>query len=478
MHEIVVPRLDHRVTSRLYPGAEVGRRQDQRLGDESIIGYGTEHLYMADVALAVGCCSAAIDYSTFDTSLGMRHQYLEIEVAMNVGLADRGRRLRLVLFANSEWYLFNFRLALAKAARAQGAEVVLVSPPGPYGEKLRAEGFRLVSLSMARRSVNPIREVFVLWALWRLYLREKPDIAHHFTIKCVVYGGLAARAAGTHGVVSAIEGMGYVFSSKEFLARMLRPLVCRLLRFAMSGRKGRLTVHNLEDRNDVVDAGLIDASQVRVIAGTGIDTQQYKPRTEAVCASGRTASIVFAARLLWDKGVGEFVQAAQALRAEGLDIQFLVAGEPDAGNPGSVREEQLTVWREEGNVTLLGHVQDMAALMATADVAVLPSYYREGLPRTLIEAAAAGLPIVTTDAPGCRDVVEDGVNGFVVPARNGTALAAAIRKLVLDPALAARMGAASRQKALAQFDERIVLASTLAVYRELVPEWRPATVLL
>ncbi|MGH8608164.1 MAG: glycosyltransferase family 4 protein, partial [Gammaproteobacteria bacterium] len=380
---------------------------------------------------------------------------------MNVVLADRGHQLRLLLFANTEWYLFNFRLALAKAARAQGAEVVLVSPPGPYGEKLRAEGFRWVPVPMARRSVNPIREVFVLWALWRLYRREKPDIAHHFTIKCVVYGGLAAKAAGTRGVVGAIEGMGYVFSGREFLARMLRPVVCRLLRFAMSGPKGRLTVHNLEDRRDIVDAGLMDASHVRVIAGTGIDTEQYQPRRQSsLWASGRTASVVFAARLLWDKGVGEFVRAAQALRAEGLDTQFLVAGEPDAGNPLSVPEEQLTAWREEGNVTLLGHVQDMPALMATADMVVLPSYYREGLPRTLIEAAAAGLPIVTTDAPGCREVVEDGVNGFVVPARNGAALAAAIRKLILDPALAARMGAASRQKALAQFDERIVLAST------------------
>lgn len=381
------------------------------------------------------------------------------------------RPLKVLLFANTEWYLFNFRLALAKAARAQGADVVLVSPPGPYGEKFRAEGFRWVPVPMVRRSLNPMREVFVLWALWRLYRREKPDIAHHFTIKCVVYGGLAAKLAGTRGVVGAVTGMGYVFSSKELLARRLRPLVCRLLRFAISGRQSRLIVQNPDDRRAVVDAGLMDASHVRLIAGSGVDTQRYHPRPDTLCASGRTPSVVFAARLLWAKGVAEFVQAAQALRAEGLKIQFLVAGEPDAGNPASVPEEQLTAWREEGSVSLLGHVQDMPALMATADVVVLPSSYREGVPRSLIEAAAAGLPIVTTDAPGCREVVEDGVNGILVPVRDGAALAAAIRKLALDPALAARMGAASRQKALAQFDERIVLASTLAVYRELVPEW-------
>jgi len=379
------------------------------------------------------------------------------------------RPLKVLLFANTEWYLFNFRLALAKAARAQGAEVVLVTPPGPYGEKLRAAGFRWVPVPMVRRSLNPMREAFVLWALWRLYRREKPDIAHHFTIKCVVYGGLAAKGAGTRGVVSAVTGMGYVFSSKGLLARILHPLVRWSLRLAMSGRKSRLIVQNPDDLRAVL-AGLMDASQVRLIAGSGVDTQRYQPRADALCASGRTASIVFAARLLWDKGLAEFVRAAQALRAEGLNIQFLVAGEPDAGNPASVPEEQLTAWREEGNVTLLGHVQDMPALMAKADVVVLPSY-REGMPRSLIEAAAAGLPIVTTDAPGCREVVEDGVNGILVPVRDSAALAAAIRKLVLDPALAARMGAASRQKALAQFDERIVLAHTLAVYRELVPEW-------
>jgi glycosyltransferase involved in cell wall biosynthesis len=406
---------------------------------------------------------------------------LEIEVTMNVrlaGVADSGRQLRLLLFANTEWYLFNFRFALAKAARAQGAEVVLASPPGPYGEKLRAEGFRWVPVPMAWRSVNPIREAFVLWALWRLYRREKPDIAHHYTIKCVVYGGLAAKLAGTGGVVGAVTGMGYVFSSKELLARRLRPLVYRLLRFAMSGRQSRLIVQNPDDRRAVMDTGLMDASHVRVIAGSGVDTQRYHPRLDALCASGRTPSVLFAGWLLWDKDVAEFVRAAQALRTEGLNTQFLVAGEPDTGNPRSIPEEQLTAWREEGNVTLLGHMQDMPALMATADVVVLPSSYREGIPRILIEAAAAGLPIVTTDAPGCREVVEDGVNGFFVPVRNGAALATAIRKLLLDPALAARMGTASRQKALAHFGERIVLASTLAVYRELVPEWRPAPVSL
>lgn len=390
-----------------------------------------------------------------------------------INISPIARPLKILLFANTEWYLFNFNLALAKAARAQGAEVLLVSPPGPYGEKLRAEGFRWIPVPMARRSLNPIREAYLLWVLWRLYRREKPDIAHHFTIKSVVYGGLVAKVTGARGVVSAVSGMGYVFSSEELFARMLRPFVRRSLHWAMSGRKSRLIVQNPDDRRAVLEADLMDPAHVRVIAGAGVDTQRYQPRADAPCASGRTASILFAARLLWDKGIAEFVQAAQMLRAGGLNVHFLVAGEPDPGNPASVPEAQLTAWREEGNVTLLGHVHDMPALMATADVVVLPSNYREGIPTSLIEAAAAGLPIVTTDAPGCREIVQDGVNGFLVPVRDSAAVAAAIRKLVLDPKLAARMGAAGRQKVLAQFDERIVLMDTLAVYRELVPEGWP-----
>ena len=383
------------------------------------------------------------------------------------------RPVKLLLFANTEWYLYNFRLALAKAARAQGAEVVLVSPPGPYGEKLRAEGFRWIPVPMARRSLNPMREAFLLCALWRLYRRERPDIAHHFTIKCVVYGGLAAKSAGARRVVSSLTGMGYVFSSQELRARILRPPVRSLLRFAMSGRKSRSIVQNVEDWRAVVDARLMATPQVRLIAGSGVDTERFRPRADARCALGRPATIVFAARLLWDKGLGEYVQAARALHAEGLNVQFLVAGEPDPGNPASIPQEQLAAWRKEGSVIFLGHVQDMPALMAATDVVVLPSY-REGIPRSLIEAAAAGLPIITTNAPGCRAVVEDGVNGILVPVRDSAALAGAIRTLVLDRALAARMGMASRQKALDQFDERIVLANTLAVYRELVPDWQTA----
>ena len=212
----------------------------------------------------------------------------------SAGTPSVPRPVKLLLFANTEWYLFNFRLALAKAARAQGAEVVLVSPPGPYGEKLRAEGFRWLPLPMARRSLNPMREIFVLCALWRLYRRERPDIVHHFTTKCVVYGGLAAKGVGTCGVVGAVTGMGYVFSSQEFLARALRPLVRSLVRFAMSGRKSRLIVQNPDDRCAVVDARLIATSQVRLIAGSGVDTQRYRPRPDAPCAGGRAAVIVFA----------------------------------------------------------------------------------------------------------------------------------------------------------------------------------------
>lgn len=377
--------------------------------------------------------------------------------------------MKLIFFANTEWYLFNFRLALAKHLREQGMEVVMVSPSGPYGKKLESEGFRWIPVPMARRSLNPLREAWLLWRLIRVYQIEKPDIAHHFTIKCVVYGGIAARIVGVRGIVGAVAGMGYVFASQQALARILRPLVRMLMRVALGGRYCRLILQNSDDRDALVSSEIVDPSRVRLIPGSGVNTTRFTPVTLGKEAH-RTRKVLLAARLLWEKGIAEYVATAKQLKRDGIEVEFLLAGEPDAGNPNSVQAEQVDEWREEQLITPLGHVDDMADLLREIDVMVLPSFYREGVPRSLIEAAAAGLPIITTDTPGCRDVVEDGVNGFLVPVRNSGALVDALRKVLDDPALAARMGAAGRTKALAKFDEQLVFDRTVDVYRELVSE--------
>jgi glycosyltransferase involved in cell wall biosynthesis len=377
---------------------------------------------------------------------------------------------KIIFFANSEWYLFNFRLSFAKHLRERGIEVVMVSPSGPYGKKIEAEGFRWIPVTMARRSLNPFCELWLLWRLYRIYQFEKPNIAHNFTIKPVVYGGLVARLFGINGTVSAVDGMGFVFSSESVLAIMLRPLVRFLLQIALGGGKGRLIVQNPDDRDEFESYSITDSDNVRLILGCGVDTELFSPTTRPL-GSERTTKVLLAARLVWEKGIAEYVEAAQQLKTLGYKVDFLLAGEPDIGNPNSVQPEQVEQWQQDNIVQPVGHIDNMAELLKSIDIMVLPSFYREGIPRSLMEAAATGIPIITTDTPGCREIVEDGFNGILIPVRDSNALTEALRKIIDDPKLASSMGKAGRSKVLAEFDEKLVFKSTIGVYRQLIPNF-------
>lgn len=372
--------------------------------------------------------------------------------------------MKIVLFANTDWYLYNFRRSLALALHRAGHELLLLSPPGPYGEKLQALGLRWEALPMERRSLNPLRELSLLRHLVSVLRRERPALVHGFTIKCAVYGSLAARLAGVPARVNAVAGMGYVFTSTDAKARALRPIVRGLLRLALDGEGARLILQNSDDVALFERAGLVDPARIRLVRGSGVDCSRFVKRNGE--RSGGPLRVLVAARLLWDKGLEEYVAAARELLAEGRRIEFLLAGTPDPGNPAAVPEETVRGWVNEGVVNWLGHVEDMAALLGAVDVVALPSY-REGLPKTLIEAAACAQPLITTDVPGCREVVTDGVDGLLVPVRDAKALAQAIRRLDDDPALAQRLGEAAWAKAHAEFDERIVIRRTIDVYREL-----------
>jgi glycosyltransferase involved in cell wall biosynthesis len=318
---------------------------------------------------------------------------------------------------------------------------------------------------MERRSLHPLRELGLLWHLVRLFRRERPAIVHGFTIKCAVYGSLAGRFARVPARVNSVAGMGYVFSSEDRTARWLRPWVRRLMKLALGGRSSRLILQNPDDVALFERAGLVDPAQVRLVRGSGVDCARF---TATPKAPGSGAfRVLLPARLLWDKGIAEYVAAARLLIAESRDIEFLLAGDPDPGNPAAVPLDDVRRWVDEGVLQWLGHVDDMPALFASVDAVVLPSY-REGLPKGLIEAAACGLPLVTTDVPGCREVVADGVDGLLVPAKNAAALARAIARIHDDPGLARRLGEAARRKALEHFDESIVIARTMAVYDELI----------
>jgi glycosyltransferase involved in cell wall biosynthesis len=393
--------------------------------------------------------------------------------------------LKFVFFANTEWYLYNFRRSLALALKAAGHEVILVSPPGAYGQRLRELGFRWEAAPMERRSLNMFREAHLINWLGRLFRRERVSLVHGFTIKSAIYGSLAAKLAGVPAQVSAVAGLGYVFSSDDPRAKLLRPVVRCLARLTLGGRNARLILQNADDVDLFQEHRLVSPGAIRLIPSSGVDCGRFVPDKQDRAPlpseqSGRSRGrskkadvlrVVLPARLLWEKGVGEFAEASKLLRAEGRGVCFLLAGNPDPGNPGAVPVPILERWEREGLVKRLGHVDDMAALFRSVDVAVLPSYYREGVPRGLIEAGACGLPLVTTDAPGCRDVVDDGVNGFLVPMKDAASLAHAIARLQDDPDLRKRMGRASREKVVAEFDERIVIERTMAVYQELLPNF-------
>lgn len=374
--------------------------------------------------------------------------------------------MKVLFFANTDWYLFNFRLGYARHLRDLGHEVVMASPPGAYGERLQAAGFRWVAVSMARRSLNPFREALLITRLASLYRAEKPDIAHHFTIKCVVYGTLAARAARTPAVVNAIAGFGYVFVSPTPAARMLRPIVRSLMKMAGDRPGTCLIVQNGEDLAVFQRMGLSPRAKLKLIRGSGVNVTRFQPPT-AARAEG-PLRILFVGRLLHDKGIGELVECARLCHAAMPGrLAFLVAGEPDNGNPASVAPGTLARWRSEGSVEFLGQVSDMPSLVQSADIVVLPSY-GEGAPRSLIEAAACARPLIATDVRGCREVVIDGLNGLLVPVRNATALSAAVLRLAADPPLRDAMGRAGRERVLETLDEQIVFRETYQAYEQLL----------
>jgi glycosyltransferase involved in cell wall biosynthesis len=376
---------------------------------------------------------------------------------------EQSSRPKVLLVANTGWYLYNFRLPLARSLRDCGLEVVLVTPRDAYVTRMEAEGFRWVELPLNRKSLNPFGEILALSRLVRIYQRESPAACHHFTVKCVIYGTIAAKLAGVRGVLNAVTGLGHVFLGERLSNRILRPFVRFLYRRVLTARRVQVVLQNIDDFDDFKKRNLILPEKTTIIRGSGINLTRFRPRPGPL--DGNPApTILLASRLIREKGVVEFVEAARILKSKGLEATFTLAGSPDSGNPSALSRAELEAWRQEGVIDYLGHIEQMEPVLAACDIVVLPSY-REGTPRILLEAAAMGKPIVTTDVPGCREVVQDNVNGFLVPARDPIALAAALEKLLLQPELRKSFGNAGLEL-VKDFCEKNVIAATVDVYRK------------
>ncbi len=383
---------------------------------------------------------------------------------------------RIAVVTNSDAYLYRFRAPLLRSLVESGVEVVAIAPAGPFAGRIESIGAEFVPWNVRRRSLNPISEIRSIIELGRIYRRVRPDLVQHYTVKPNLYGALAARLAGVPVVVCGVTGTGYAFTSGKPSRIALRTTLAAWYRLC-AALSDRLTFQTQDDAARILGSRGLFASKARVNpGGSGVNVRAFSPdavpeakraalREELGVADGSLV-VTMASRLLWDKGVAEYVEAARKLKASLGDVAFLMAGSPDPGNPDSVEDSDVERWRAGGIVNPVGHVEDMPGLLSISDVVVLPSY-AEGVPRALIEAAAMARPIVATDIPGARAVVEHGVNGLLVPARDSESLAHAIERLLCSEELRMEYGGAGRSKAQREFDDRRVAEWFVEEYRSL-----------
>lgn len=368
---------------------------------------------------------------------------------------------RVALVSRCAWTLYNFRSGLIRSLKEKGAKVIGGGAGGDgFEEKIRRLGVPFFDLPVDKRGINPVADVNLLYALYRWYRKERPDIVHHFTIKPVIYGSIAARFAGVPKIINTITGLGYVFTEDE--RRWLRSIVHFLYRFALRGTRFTF-FQNREDHHYFLANNLTQGHATFVLPGSGVDCDHFRPALSNHGTSDGGVTFLMLTRLLKDKGVYEFVEAARKVKKTHPDSEFLLLGRRDERNPSVVAEKDLEVWERKGIVKWLGEVEDVRPIIADADVVVLPSY-REGLPRSLLEAAAMEKPVITTDAVGCRDAVAHGRTGLVVPVKDSAALAAAMKEMIENPEMRSRMGREGRRRVKERFDERIVLKKILEVY--------------
>ena len=370
----------------------------------------------------------------------------------------------LLYLVTEDWYFCSHRLPIARAARDAGWDVVVATRVGKHAQSILQEGFRLIPIRLRRRSLAPWREVVAITELVRIYRRERPDLVHHVGMKPVLYGALAATIAGVPAVINALAGMGYVFTSSQLKARLLRPLIRAAFRCLLDRPRSRLILQNPDDVASMA-GGTVAAERVALIRGSGVDTATFLPRPEP----DGTPVAVMVSRMLWDKGVGELVEAARLLKRRGVPLRVVLVGPPDPENPASIPERRLHGWDASGDVAWWGEREDIAEIWANSHIAVLPSYYGEGVPKALLEAAAYSRPMVATNISGCREIVQDGVTGLLVPPRDAERLADALERLARDPQLRRHMGAAARELVERELSEKAVVEETMALYRSLAP---------
>lgn len=366
---------------------------------------------------------------------------------------------KLLIIVNRPDYFLSHRKQIGLAAREAGYEVHIASVWHPSVGEIERLGFPFHKLSVRRGTLNPLLEFEGLLSILKLIRVLRPDLLHLVTMKPVIYGGLVARILPVRGVVAAVAGLGSIFIGSSLKSRLIRPLVSILYVLALRHQKVHVIFQNSDDQAALERMGALTPGQFSIFNGSGVDTANYIVSPEPDGA----VVVALPSRLLRDKGVIEFFEAAKLLKRENLLVRFVLAGDVDEDNPEGLSLSEVEDLCESSGVEYLGFQQDMAAFIRSVHVVVLPSY-REGMPKVLLEAAACGRPSVTTDTPGCRDAIVNGKTGLLVPLKDPQALASAIRCLVLDSELRKRMGESARELALEKFDVKEIVKAHLKLY--------------
>jgi glycosyltransferase involved in cell wall biosynthesis len=385
--------------------------------------------------------------------------------------ANAGRRPKLLFLVTEDWYFCSHRLPVARAAREAGFEVVVATRVRAHGAEIRDEGFALRPIAWRRRGDGLLGAARAISAISRLYRGERPDIVHHVALKPVLFGGIARRLAFAHSadapaLVDSVMGLGSGFSRTTIAAKLRRRPLGLALRLVAGGSGGWTVVQNPEDRAALAELG-IEVGRIALIRGSGVDISRFVPLPEP---GGDTVAVALVSRMLRDKGVLDAAAAIRRLRANGLAIELLLSGPTDPDNANSLTPEALRSLSAEPGIEWLGPVADVRTVWRRAAIAVLPSTYGEGVPKTLLEAAACGRPLVAADVPGCREVVRPGVTGILVPPHDVDRLAEALAALAGDPARRAALGRAGRKWVECRFTDDIVARETLALYRTALAE--------
>lgn len=373
--------------------------------------------------------------------------------------------IKLLFIVNDPKYFVSHRLPIAKKAAELGYDVHVGSSMGPDVRGICDNNFTHHEIHLSRGGKNLISEIKTFFSILCLLWKVRPSILHLVTLKPVLYGGLAARISPVKSVVAAVAGLGYVFISKSRTSKILRLFIGFMYRFSLGGNNTKVIFQNADDLKLISDLAKLSPGKAVLIKGSGVDLSKY-----SVQSLPKIPVVTFAARYLWDKGIGDFVSAAKKLADEGLHCKFHMIGELDEQNPSSVTAAELVAWEESGVIKNLGYSNDINHIFGASSIIVLPSY-REGFPKVLMEAAACARAVVTTDAPGCRDAIIPEVSGLLVPIASPDALSVAIRRLVDDIDLCEKFGLAGRVLAEDKFDIHAIVEQHIEVYASCIGDY-------